>query len=306
MTPSWPRRAATLHDAFIAQAIAPLAREASVEVNVKDLHDLQASRALLPPGKRIYISHLPKQSWDDTLTACRRVSEAGFEPIPHVPVRLVRSEDELDRFLEHAVRHGRCNEVLLIAGDYREVAGPYASVAEVLQAGILARHGLRRVSFAGHPEGHHEVSVETIRRAEVDKAALAAAAGLDATFVTQFFFEAAPFLEWAAGSRAAGIRARLVAGLAGPASIATLFRFALRCGVGSSIRALGARPNSVMKLVGEHGPEEVMCHLAQARSDGQADFDGVHFFCFGGFLRTCAWLQDVGLGTIRSTERRGL
>ena len=71
---------------------------------------------------------------------------------------------------------------------------------------------------------------------------LAAEAGLEATFLTQFFFEAQPFLEWVAASRAAGTRARLVGGLAGPAGIATLFKFAIRCGVGPSIRALGARP----------------------------------------------------------------
>lgn len=296
MTHSSPRRDSTVEAHVIAQAIAQLAQNASIELNVQDLKHLRASRELLAPGKRIYISHLPKQTWEDTLLACRQVSDAGFEPIPHVPVRLVRSEAALDRFFERAVREGRINEVLLIAGDYREVAGSYAAVADVLRAGILDRHGLRRVSLAGHPEGHHEVALETIRRAEADKATLAAAARLETTFVTQFFFEAKPFVDWVAQSRAAGIRARLVAGLSGPASVATLLRFAIRCGVGPSIRALGARPSSLVKLVGEHGPEELLYQLARARASEQCDYDGVHFFCFGGYLRTCAWVRDVGHG----------
>lgn len=291
-----PRRESTVDAQLIAQVIAQLARDASIELNVQDLKHLQASRAFLPPGKRIYISHLPKQSWDDTLIACREVSEAGFEPIPHVPVRLVRSEAALDRFFERAVLDGRIREALLIAGDYEEIAGPYAAVSDVLRAGIIERHGLRRVSLAGHPEGHHKVGLEAIRRAEAEKAALTAAAGLDTTFVTQFFFEAKPFIDWVAQSRVAGIRARLIAGLSGPASLATLFKFAIRCGVGPSIRALGARPSSFLKLMGDHGPEEVMRDLAHARASGESDYDGVHFFCFGGYLRTCAWVRDVAAG----------
>src|SRR5689334_7446614 len=85
------------------RAIVQLAREASIELNVQDLKHLEASRALLPEGKRMYISHLPKQSWDATLAACRQVSKAGFDPIPHIPVRLVESEAALDRILDVAV-----------------------------------------------------------------------------------------------------------------------------------------------------------------------------------------------------------
>ena len=43
------------------------------------------------------------------------------------------------------------------------------------------------------------------------------AAGLEITLVTQFFFEAAPFIDWARALRVAGAEARIVAGLPGPA-----------------------------------------------------------------------------------------
>jgi methylenetetrahydrofolate reductase (NADPH) len=78
--------------------------------------------------------------------------------------------------------------------------------------------------------------------------------------------------------------------------VATLFRYAMRCGVGPSIRALGARPGSMLKLMGDYGPEGVMGGLAQARASGNHDVDGVHLFCFGGFLRTCKWLKAVMSG----------
>ena len=279
-----------------AQIVSKLAREASIELNVQDVKDLEASRALLPPGKRIYISHLPKQRWNETLIACQRVRAAGFDPIPHIPVRLIESESELDDILERAVHVG-VKELLLIAGDYAHVAGPYSAVADVLRPNKLAQHGFTRVSFAGHPEGHPKVTREQIRSAELEKVALAAS--LETTFVTQFFFEASPFLDWAADSRVRGIKsARLIAGLAGPAGIATLLKFAKRCGVGPSIRALVTRPSAFSKLIGQHGPEEVVHSLAAAYAKDASVFTGLHFFCFGGYLRTCEWLDKVAAGEI--------
>jgi methylenetetrahydrofolate reductase (NADPH) len=275
-------------------SIARLARECSVEMNVQYARELRRARALLAPGKKVYVSHLPKQTWQQTLDTCRDVREAGFDPVPHVPVRLLDSERTLEAFLHEAASRAEVAEILLIAGDYPQALGPYSTVAEVLRAGKLGEYGLRRVSMAGHPEGHPNVPLLEIRRAEREKARLAQAAGLQVTLLTQFFFEAPPFLEWATGLRADGVGARLVAGLAGPANIATLLRYAVRCGVGPSIRALGARPTSLLKLIGDHGPEKLMRTLAGvSRPDV---YDGLHLFTFGGFLRTCEWLKRVGAG----------
>jgi len=275
-----------------AAAMARLAQECSIEINVQDLPHLAASRALLPSGTKLYISHLPKQTWRQTLDACRAVRVAGFDPVPHLPVRLIEDERSLDAFLADAVR-ADVQELLLIAGDYPRSRGPYATVADVLRTDKLRAQGLRRVSLAGHPEGHPHVSLAEIRRAEREKVELANTAGLEATLLTQFFFEAPPFLEWANDLRRDGVEARIVAGLPGPASVATLFRYALRCGVGPSIRALGARPTSLTKLLHDHGPESLMRDLAAARAARPELFDGVHFFSFGGLLRTCEWLHST-------------
>lgn len=280
----------------LAQAIVQLARGASIEINVQDARHLAASQALLAPGTTIYVSHLPGQSWEATEAMCRSVHEAGFDPIPHVPVRLIADAEALDRLLASLVRIAHVNEVLLVAGDYPIPIGPYSTAGEVLASGVLGKHGLTRVSVAGHPEGHPTVALADIREAERDKVRLATAANLEVTLVTQFFFESAPFLDWVQDLRAHGIRARIRGGLAGPAGLATLFRYSMRCGVGPSIRALGTRPTSLKNLIGDHGPDRLMCELAQALAAGTTDFNGIHLFCFGGYLRTCEWLHRVAEG----------
>jgi hypothetical protein len=36
-----------------------------------------------------------------------------------------------------------------------------------------------------------------------------------------------------------------------------------------------------------------MRDLAVAYQRDTSTFDGLHFFCFGGYLRTCAWLKSI-------------
>ena len=59
-------------DAWVVQAIVQLAREASIEIGVEDVRHLEASRALLAPGTKVYVNHLPKQTWRETEAACSR------------------------------------------------------------------------------------------------------------------------------------------------------------------------------------------------------------------------------------------
>ncbi|TMH53570.1 MAG: hypothetical protein E6H53_19620 [Betaproteobacteria bacterium] len=84
-----------------------------------------------------------------------------------------------------------------------------------------------------------------------------------------------------------------MAGLAGPARLTTLFKYAVRCGVGPSIRALGARPALFAKLTTERDPESIVRAIVHARSAGGLGEFGIHLFSFGGLAHTCGWLHAL-------------
>jgi methylenetetrahydrofolate reductase (NADPH) len=205
-------------------------------------------------------------------------------------------EAALENLLAELVAQAAVRRVLLIAGDRSDPLGPYSQALNVLRSGQLERHGIRWVTVAGHPEGHPRISASELRRAEGDKLAWAADAGIELEFLTQFFFEAAPFIAWVEDLRAKGVRARILAGLTGPAKLTTLFKYALRCGVGPSIRALGARPASFAGLVGERGPERLVRAIAHAAAEGGLGPIGIHLYSFGGLVQSCAWINAVAHG----------
>jgi methylenetetrahydrofolate reductase (NADPH) len=276
----------------IRAAFAALVREATVEMSWHDVGELSRCTRLLPPRTPIFASYLPNQTWGQAVETCVAIRDAGFEPVPHIPVRRLADRAELERVTAKLVREARVERVLLIAGDTPQPLGPFLATLDALATGAFAAHGIRRLFVAGHPEGHPLLSESELRRAEREKVAYAATHGFELAFLTQFFFEPAPFLGWTRMLRAQGIGQRLVAGLAGPARASTLFKFALRCGVGASIRALGSRPAQLSRLLGERDPEPIIRAIAAERAAGLADV-GIHLFSFGGLERTCVWLHAL-------------
>jgi methylenetetrahydrofolate reductase (NADPH) len=274
----------------IARIATQLAGDASIEINSLDFAHFAAARQHLHAGQRIFVSHLPGQTWEDTFQVCTSLSAGGFDPVPHIPVRLVHDAKQLDRILA-AAAHAGVREPLLISGDYAEGRGAFSSVLQVLQSGVLRARGFARVSLAGHPEGHPRVSWDVIFQAQVDKWHAATAAGLDVTFVTQFFFAADPFVHWARQLRSAGVTARLVAGVAGPTGLGRLIKLARRCGVGASLRNLTSRPGATMRLLADHGADELLMDLAAVKLGESGLFDGLHVFSLGGFKSAASWLQ---------------
>lgn len=285
-------------------AIVDLCHDASVEMTFHDTVKLQEVAALLPAASRVFISHLPRQSWQQTVDAAVEVSNCGLTPVPHVPVRHVVKVSDLDQLLQQLVGEAGVNHVLLIAGDRSQPAGPFSASSDVLRTGLLEHHGIARVSLAAHPEGHPQVSGEVLRASELEKIACAERAGMDAGFITQFTFDSAPIVEWASELRVRGVRNAIRIGLAGPARLSTLLQYAMRCGVGSSIRALSGHGAGFGRLLGERGPENLIRELARAQNEG-LDIEGIHLFSFGGLLRTCRWIRAVVQGRFTLDDAHG-
>ena len=241
----------------------------------------------------MFASHLPAQTWRQTVETCVAIRAHGFEPVPHVPVRRLADRTEFVSVMSALVGEAAVSRVLMIAGDSPRPAGVFSSTLEALLTGVLEEHGIRRILVAGHPEGHPQILDHELRRAERDKYAFARAHRLEIAFLTQFFFDAAPFLGWARAMRAQGIDARIVAGLAGPARLTTLFKFALRCSIGPSIRALGNRPDLFAKLATERDPDSIVRAIVRADAADSLGDIGIHLFSFGGFVRSCRWLNAL-------------
>ncbi len=112
--------------------------------------------------------------------------------------------------------------------------------------------------------------------------------------MTQFCFESAPILGWIDRLHARGIELPVIVGLAGPATPATLMKFALRCGIGNSMRAVRSQIGRFGRLLTDTGPDEVMRGLQSPPAAATASIAGFHLFPFGGLRKSAEWLRSYG------------
>jgi methylenetetrahydrofolate reductase (NADPH) len=110
------------------------------------------------------------------------------------------------------------------------------------------------------------------------------------SLVTQFGFDAAPILRWIAALRAQDIVCPILVGVAGPATVATLAKFAVRCGIGASLRALARGHTAFARILAEAGPDALIGALV-AEEDPRRPIGGLHVLTFGGVRRTAEWVS---------------
>jgi len=278
-------------------AIVALLEGASLEIAAHDAADIAECAGYLDPGTEIFISQPMGQPYHGAVALAARLRRAGFRPVPHVTARALASVSALDDYLARATGEAGVEHVLVVGGDRDRPAGPFDSSLAVLCTGSLQRHGIRKLSVGGYPEGHPAIGPKALRDALRSKRELARENGLELQVVTQFTFDAAPIVAWTRGVAALGVPVRV--GLAGPASITTLLKFAARCGIGNSVRVLRSRSDSIIRLITEAGPETVIRDLARGAEAGEARFAGVHLYTFGGLLRSARWLRAVRSGNFQ-------
>jgi methylenetetrahydrofolate reductase (NADPH) len=108
--------------------------------------------------------------------------------------------------------------------------------------------------------------------------------------VSQFCFDAVRVAGWLRSLRAAGVDAPIKIGVAGPTSVKGLARYALRCGVRASFKAMVGGKAS--QLLGDVDPGTIIEHLEHEHDVVIPDNISFHFFSFGGIGRTARWVAD--------------
>ena len=93
----------------------------------------------------------------------------------------------------------------------------------------------------------------------------------------------------------AGIDIPVHIGIAGPAKLQTLIKFAIACGVGPSLKVLQKRAMDVTKLLLPYEPTEVLAELAAHKAANPGfGIEQVHFFPLGGIKTNATWARENG------------
>lgn len=281
----------------------------SIEVMPRTAEKVEDFKALLPRGTRVYIAHIEGTPIEDMVRTAKRLADDGYPVMPHFPARIINDKATLDNWIAMYRGEAGVDQALLLAGGVDAPHGDYHSSMQLLESGAF--DGFKRLHVAGHPEGNRDIDPKG-GTANVDEALrwkqkFSETTDAQMALATQFAFEAAPIIDWADSLKAAGITLPIHIGIAGPAKLQTMIKFAIACGVGPSLKVLQKRAKDVTKLLLPFEPTEVLTDLAAHKAaNPDSNIERVHFFPLGGIKTNATWaIEHGGASTVPMTPAEG-
>lgn len=271
----------------------------SIEVMPRTAEKVEDFRDLLPEGTRVYIAHIDGTDIADMVATAARLARDGYNVMPHFPARIIKDQATLADWIARYQGEANVTQALLLAGGVSQPVGAFDSSMQLLETGLFDKAGFTRLHVAGHPEGNRDIdpdgSMKNVSEALVWKQKFSERTDAKMALSTQFAFDPDPIIAWADGLKRAGIDLPIHIGIAGPAKLQTLIKFAIACGVGPSLRVLQKRAMDVTKLLLPYEPTDVIAKLA-AHKAAHPDFniEQVHFFPLGGIKANADWATQNG------------
>ena len=278
-------------------ALEAFLKDYSIEVMPRTAEKVEDFRALLPEGTRVYIAHIEGTPIADMVATARRLARDGFAVMPHFPARIIKDKATLADWIAQYQGEAGVDQALMLAGGVAQPAGDFESSMQLLETGLFS--DFKRLHVAGHPEGNRDIDPDGGDQNVMDalrwKQRFSETTNAQMALATQFAFEADPIIAWADRLRMEGITIPIHIGIAGPAKLQTLIKFAIACGVGPSLKVLQKRAMDVTKLLLPYAPTEVLTALAEHKA-AHPDFNiqSVHFFPLGGIKTSANWAIENG------------
>lgn len=275
----------------------------SIEVMPRTAEKVEDFRALLAPGTRVYIAHIEGTPIEDMVATARRVAADGYPVMPHFPARIIKDQATLADWIARYQGEAGVDQALLLAGGVNQPHGDFHSSMQLMETGLFDKAGFKRLHVAGHPEGNKDIDpnggMKNVEDALRWKQAFSERTDAKMALATQFAFDADPIIKWVDDLSAAGIKLPVHIGIAGPAKLQTLIKFAIACGVGPSLKVLQKRATDVSKLLLPYEPTEVLTKLtAHKAKNPEFNIEQVHFFPLGGIKTNATWaIENGGAGT---------
>ena len=269
----------------------------SIEVMPRTAAKIIDFSAILPEGTYVYIAHLEGSDIQSMIRTADRLNKLKFNVVPHFPARLIENRSVLEKWVKNYSDIG-IDKALILAGSSTSQIGDFKSSMDLLSTGLFDKYKFSEIFCAGHPEGNKDIDIggsdSNLMDAIKWKNDFAKRTQIKLSLTTQFCFEVEPIRAWEKRLDAENITIPINIGVAGPAKLQNMIKFALMCGVGPSIKVLEKRAKDLTKLILPYSPRQFLLELSTyIEENTKSNIQSVHFFPLGGIKKTTEFLDEI-------------
>lgn len=264
----------------------------TLEVTGKNIAEVELALSEIPPGTPINIAFLGNEDHAQRINAARVIRRCGFEPVPIISSRRLRSVDDLDDLVLSLIDEVAPSRFLFVGGDPATPAGPFADSLALLRSGIVERYAIRNAGIVAYPEGHPRIAADCLWRSLKWKYGFLRDLGCDVEITTQFGFNADAVARWIRQLRTEGIEASVRIGVPGPTDVGKLLRYAKQFGVIASAAVAHRYSLTLTNLVRRSVADRYWRDLTDNLAGADLGDIRYHLYPFGGMLDGVRWMND--------------
>ena len=223
----------------------------------------------LPNIKDVYITLLGGDKYKDVANKAKELVELGKNPVPHFPARSIKNKNELKDYVNMCKDFG-VKQALVIGGGTQPAVDFHCSL-QLFETGLFEGF---KIGIAGHPEGSPDISEIDLEKAMIDKKPYAD------YIVTQWLMETSPIIDFISKQTLP-----VHVGIAGPAKVTSLLKFASIVGAKNSLSFLKSNAGKAIDLFKPRKPDDMIEKIKIASKN-------FHIYTFGGLTETNKWLSE--------------
>ena len=230
---------------------------------------LKTDLGTLPSINDIYITLLQGDQYRDVANKAKELIKLGKNPVPHFPARSIKNKNELTDYVNMCKDFG-VKQVLVIGGGAQPI-GDFHSSIQLFETGLFEDF---KIGIAGHPDGSPDISDSDLEKAMIDKKPYAD------YIVTQWLMETSPIIDFVSKQTLP-----VHVGIAGPAKITSLLKFASIVGAKNSLTFLKSNAGKAVDLFKPRKPDDMIEKIKSVSKH-------FHIYTFGGLNETNKWLSE--------------
>jgi len=223
----------------------------------------------LPKIEDVYITLLPGDPYKDIANKAKELVALGKNPVPHFPARSIKNKNELKEYVMMCKDFG-VKQVLVIGGSAQPI-GDFHCSFQLFETGLFEGF---KIGIAGHPEGSPDISDSDLEKAMTDKKPYAD------YIVTQWLMEVSPIIDFVSKQTLP-----VHVGIAGPAKITSLLKFASIVGAKNSLSFLKSNASKAVDLFKPRKPDDMIEKIKRVS-------ENFHIYTFGGLTEINKWLSE--------------